>query len=297
MKDSTLKIKFGEILGMQIIKKYEPNRDIKNGVIETYRIMFLELMTASELGVRLFKRDFFAKYRQALLGFLWCLIFPLFSASVFVLMNKSGLLKVENISVPYVFFVLYGITVWSLFTNLTIGISQAVSLSDKLIVKINFPRIALMFSPVLIALVDFVIRILLFIVVVMYYKTSLPLFYVPFSLLALIPLILFAVGIGLFFTVAGAVFKDLPNMLAMLFNILMFASPVLYPITNENNLINTVSRYNPITYLFDFPRNLLLYGSAAGYENYIWFSVFAIIVFLAGWRFYHVSISRVIEKV
>ena len=50
--------------------------------LKAYIQMIKELSKAYPLGLRLFKRDFSAKYRQSILGVLWVIIAPAFSVTV-----------------------------------------------------------------------------------------------------------------------------------------------------------------------------------------------------------------------
>ena len=76
--------------------------------------MFSDMLTSRGLGYRLFIRDFTAKYKQSLFGFLWVIFLPLFTVAVFVGMNRAGILNIKDTTIPYTVFVLFGITVWSL---------------------------------------------------------------------------------------------------------------------------------------------------------------------------------------
>lgn len=274
---------------------YEPNKYLKDGFLKVWRYMFSDMRTSRGLGYRLFVRDFTAKYKQSLFGFLWVIFLPLFTVAVFVGMNKSGILNIKNTTVPYTVFVLFGVTIWSLFAGLISTVAGIVGQSSSFITKINFPKIALVQSPVLVSLVDFAVRFVLLCIVMIILKTSphglfflLPIF--------LLPILFFAIGIGMFFSVIGAVFKDIPNFINMFLSVAMFFMPVVYPLP-DSGIIYQLNIYNPLYYLIDVPRSLFFEGRIVHAEAFIVSSVLSLIVFLAGWRFYHVAIARIVEKV
>ena len=274
---------------------YEPNKYLKDGFLKVWRYMFSDMRTSRGLGYRLFVRDFTAKYKQSLFGFLWVIFLPLFTVAVFVGMNKSGILNIKNTTVPYTVFVLFGVTIWSLFAGLISTVAGIVGQSSSFITKINFPKIALVQSPVLVSLVDFAVRFVLLCIVMIILKTSphglfflLPIF--------LLPILFFAIGIGMFFSVIGAVFKDIPNFINMFLSVAMFFMPVVYPLP-DSGIIYQLNIYNPFYYLIDVPRSLFFEGRIVHAEAFIVSSVLSLIVFLAGWRFYHVAIARIVEKV
>jgi len=282
---------------MKSIKIYEPNGYIKGGLFATYKLMWEELVTGHELGLRLFKRDFSAKFRQSILGVLWVILIPLVSAGVFIILNKSGILDTGKLKVPYVVYALYGLTVWNLFSGLITGIAGTLSSSVNLITKINFTRISLVYSPVLMSVVDFSIRIIILILIMIFTRTMPDIKFIPLTILSLLPLIFLAIGTGLFLTVVSAVFKDLPNFLSIFLNFLMFFSPVIYPVTDRKGLLARIARFNPLTVLLDFPRNLFFEGTYIHWTFFLSVSLICLIIFFAGWRFYYISISKIIEKV
>ena len=80
-------------------KIYIPETPVKRG-LKIYFDMIKELTGAKELVIRLFIRDFLAKYKQALLGIAWAIIMPVVVISAFIFMNRSGILNIGNVKVP-----------------------------------------------------------------------------------------------------------------------------------------------------------------------------------------------------
>lgn len=274
---------------------YEPNKYLKDGFFKVWRYMFNDTLASMGLGYRLFIRDFTAKYKQSLFGFLWVVFLPLFTVSVFVGMNKSGILSIKDTNIPYTVFVLFGVTIWSLFTGLISAIAGTVGQSSGFITKINFPKIALVQSPTLVSLVDFSVRFVLLCIVMIIMNTfpNSLFFLLPVFLL---PIILLAMGVGMFFAVIGAVFKDIPNFINMFLSVAMFFMPIVYYMP-ESGIIYQLNMYNPVYYLIDASRSLFFEGQIVNTGGFILSSFFSVCVFLAGWRFYHVSIARIVEKV
>lgn len=275
---------------------YEPNSCLKAGPFSLYGRMFSDLVTCGELGYRLFLRDFSAKYRQSLLGVLWVVLIPLFTVGIFVAMNRAGVLRTRDTGVPYPVFALFGITLWSLFTGLTSSISGVVGSTGGIITKINFPRIALLYSPVLISFVDFGVRsVLLGIIMTMGHVAlfaGVGSLLFPFTLL---PLILFSIGIGMALSILGALFKDIANFVNMFLTIIMLVTPVVYLMPREGFLMR-LNFYNPLYYLIDVPRTLLFSGAWSHTAGFVLSSVVALAAFLLGWRFYQLAMGRIVEK-
>ncbi len=56
---------------------YEPDNSIKKGYISLWKEIFQELKSNKWLTLQLFKRDFFAIYKQSLVGVFWAFIVPI----------------------------------------------------------------------------------------------------------------------------------------------------------------------------------------------------------------------------
>jgi lipopolysaccharide transport system permease protein len=277
------------------IQTYRPNKWIETGSFSLWRQMFQDLGNSLELGYRLFVRDSSAKYRQSLLGAAWVVVFPLFTVGVFVLLNRSGILQVKESGVPYPVFALFGLTLWTLFSGLISSIAAVVGQAGSLITKINFPRIALIHSPVLTSLVELSVRFVLLAAVMVYYGAVphgafllLPLF--------LLPIIFMAIGAGLFLSVLGGVFRDLPNILSLFLSVMLFATPVMYPMP-ESGLLEELNRFNPLYYLIEVPRGISFLGRFDQWAAYALSVLLSLVILLGGWRFYHVAMNRIVEKI
>ncbi len=274
---------------------YEPNKDLKKGFFGMWRVMFSDLIRSAGLGWRLFLRDFSAKYRQSSLGYLWTLIIPIITVLTFIFLNKAQVLNVGNVKIPYPVFALFGITIWGIIQEMVIGISSVMDASVGLVRKINFPKISLVYSPVLITIVNFLIKIFLVIILCIIFKVV-PSVFALYSPLMLIPIFLISIGIGFYFAILGAIFKDVSNYTLILFQILMLATPVLYDIP-KSGFFSLINKYNPFFYLIYSLRDAVFVGSFNYGFGYLISVLISIIVFFTGWRFYHVATARIVEKI
>jgi len=280
---------------MTDIIKYEPNRDLKKGFFGMWGIMSRDFLRGAGLGWRLFLRDFSAKYRQSSLGYLWTLIIPVVTVLTFVFLNRSQVLNIGEVNIPYPLFALFGITLWGIIQEMVVGISGILDASVGLVRKINFPKISLVYSPILIALVNFIIKLLLVVVLCIVYKV-LPTvfsFYLP---LLLLPIFFLSIGLGLYFSIIGAIFKDIGNYLIVIFQILMLVTPVLYS-APRTSFFQVINKFNPFFYLIYTIRDLAFSGVFNYKLGFIISVILSVLVLLSGWRFYHVATARIVEKV
>jgi lipopolysaccharide transport system permease protein len=77
---------------------------------------------------------------------------------------------------------------------------------------------------------------------------------------------------------------------------LMFLTPVLYA-KPKTGILKPVTRFNPLYYLVSVPREIILKGTTTEWKGYILSVVISIIVFLVGLVIFHLTETRVTERI
>ena len=154
---------------------------------------------------------------------------------------------------PYILFVISGILFWNLFNYIFSQGSSSLSQNKELIKKLAFPKIILPFTKVIIGLVEFSITLLLMALLMFYFKIELRLSMIlaPF---ALIPLILFSLGIALLLSAATIKRRDLFHLVPFLINFGIWLTPVFYPVTLIPGEFANLIYLNPVTSVIQFFR-------------------------------------------
>src|ERR1051325_1737398 len=134
------------------------------GRLQTLFRIWKEFPAAHALGWRFAERNFKAKYRQSVLGIFWLFLPPLATSILWIFLRKINVVHFSEMGVPYPLFVLTGTVLWSLFSNslsMPLNVMQA---SKSLLVKINFPREALLVNAFYEIVFNFFISIIIIIV-------------------------------------------------------------------------------------------------------------------------------------
>lgn len=274
---------------------YSPDRLIKIGFLNLWREMFLSLFQSRELVWRLFLRDFSAKYRQTLLGVLWAILNPLIIVSIFVFLNKSGILNIEETKVPYPVFALIGVAIYGLFsTGLSVSANSIIG-AGSMVVKINFPKVSLVFSSFGQALVEFAVRLVLVVAVFIIYGIV-PEWTAILFPLAIIPILLLTLGIGFFLSLLTGIFRDTVHVVSLFTTFFLFLTPVLYP-SPKTALFDILNTWNPLSHLIIGCRDLILLGNMSNQVGFLWSSIFSITVFLLSWRIFYLSETKIVERI
>lgn len=231
------------------------------------------------------KRDFTALYKQTILGPLWFVIQPLLSTFMFVVIFDR-IAGIPTDGVPSALFYLSGLVVWNYFATCLNNTSVTFTNNANLFGKVYFPRIIAPLSNVLSALINFGIQLTILVVFVAYFCLFKGLTLHLNGYLFLIPFVLFLVaslglGLGLIISALTTKYRDLTYLVSFGVQLLMYATPVIYPLSFLKGKYKFFILANPITPLVEsFRRAVLGVGEiGAGYLLYS-FAVTMVILFL-----------------
>jgi lipopolysaccharide transport system permease protein len=223
------------------------------------------------------QRDLKIKYAQTFVGLAWTLLQPITAVLVFSLFFHF-ILKI-NASYPYSLFVLSGYLNWSLFNYIFNHATPGLINQSDLVKKIHFPKIIIPLSKVIIALVEFTISFIFFLLLVMLFnvKLSISTLLLP---LAIAPVVLFALGTSLLLSALTVKKRDLLHFVPFVVNFSIWFTPVFYPVNLVPDEYHSLLYINPITSSIHLFRNLFLEEI---FNAYFFIGlVLAIIIFIIG---------------
>ncbi|NND94321.1 MAG: ABC transporter permease, partial [Flavobacteriales bacterium] len=228
-----------------------------------------------DLGKRLFIRDTRAQYRQSILGLLWVLLMPIAQTLVWVFLSKGGILNVDDTGVPYPLFVLTGITLWRGFVDSVNMPLNMFTSSKSILRKINFPKEALLITAFYKVLFNLAVSMLVLIPLFFYFGVSLSAS-LAIGIIAIVPIILFGMAIGILITPFGALFTDVSRLLTNGMQLYFFFTPIIYPMPSEG-ILATFNRFNPAAISIMTARDLLFDSAKVDLTQY---SSFLLVTFL-----------------
>lgn len=186
-----------------------------------------EIWRYRHLLIILASRDIKVRYKQTLVGAVWAVLQPLMTMLVFTtLFRLIGHLPVRE-GVPYAVSVYCGLLPWQLFATSLAQSSESLIADQQLVRKVYFPRVIIPLAPILAALVDFSIALIILVAMMAWYRIpptpatlALPAF-IGFALLA-------ALAAALWLSALNAIYRDIRYVVPFLVQLGMFVSPVVY---------------------------------------------------------------------
>ena len=216
-----------------------------------------ELFTRRELLYSLVWRDIKIRYKQTVLGGLWAILVPLLQTFLFTaIFGRFAKIQPDG-NYSYVVFVLAGLIPWTLFSQaLTLG-SQSLINQQHLMTKVYLPRLYIPTAAVGACLVDFLIGLLLYAVVLCWYRN------IPTAAIAALPLLIIftviaSLGIVYLFAALTVSYRDFKYVIPFAVQALMYASPVVYPTSMLSVRYRFLFGLNPMTGIIDGYRSAIL---------------------------------------
>ncbi|WP_372719094.1 ABC transporter permease [Novipirellula sp.] len=229
------------------------------------------------------RRDIVSFYKQTILGPIWFFIQPLMTTLIYVLVfgQIAGL---STDGLPQILFYLCGITFWNYFSECFNKTATVFRDNAQLFGKVYFPRIITPLSIVISNLFRFAIQFALFILIAGYYywrgeiqiQPTIALFPLLVTLMATLGL-----GLGMLFSALTTKYRDMAFLLQFGVQLLMYASPVIYPFSQIPDRLQPLLQWNPLTPIFETARHGFLGAGSFDPLNLAYSTIVSIIVFLA----------------
>jgi len=244
-----------------------------------------EIWSYRDLLMLFVRRDFVAKYKQTVLGPLWFFIQPLFTMIIytFIFGNIAGL---STDGMPKTLFYLAGITAWNYFANCLRTTSNTFTVNAGLFGKVYFPRAITPLSIVISNLIQFIIGMILFLGFYFYYlsigalvKPNLTLLLFPFLVLIMGFL---GLGFGMLVSAMTTKYRDLQYLVQFGVQLLMYATPVIYPLSEIPAKYKSLILANPMTGVVETFKYSFLSSGTFSWSMLAYSAGFTIVIFLVG---------------
>ena len=242
------------------------------------------------LIVTLARRDLKIKYAQTALGLAWTVVQPLVAVIIYTLFF-STLLKFDT-KYPYSLFVLSGVLLWGLFNYVFSQGSTSLNANQDIIRKLCFPKIILPFSKVLVAMVEFAVIFILFILLLIYHQQSIPL-RIFVIVIPVLTTVFFALGLSLFLSAATVKNRDLNHIIPFFVYFGIWLTPVFYPVSIIPEKYAHIMYLNPMVSAIQMFR-WCFFGESLHYYA-IGGLLLAFLVFLGGFLYFRFNEDEIID--
>ncbi len=250
-----------------------------------------------ELVLSLAKTDFKLRYHGSTLGYLWAVLKPLL---MFTILNFvfSSIFNFKNSGMPYYSLeLLTAILMFQFFSEGTLSGMNSLVSKVQLVTKVYIPRWTIILGSTINALFVFGMNLLI-----------LGLF---FAIYGLVPswgsiFMFFVYSILLYFLILSfsfltaplyVRFRDLSMIWEVFLSVLMYASPIIYPLTMMPENIQKIMLLNPLAFIIHFSKRGLVEGYITNVWNILYLVLGVVAIFAVSLFVYKKSERRVAEKI
>ncbi len=221
-------------------------------------------------------KQIIVRYKQSYLGLLWAVLKPLILMLVFTLLNSFIGIPTGNIPYPVVAFA--ALVPWVFFQESTSeGVGSIVN-NALLIRKIYFPREVFPITGVMTKLVEFFINLFVLACLMLYFNVA-PAATLVWVAAILLYIILASLTVALVGGALNVFYRDIGTMLPILLQLMMYASPVIYPMSlvkqkllvghaagDWSEFLYRLYTFNPMAGIIDAFQRAVLYGQPPDWD-------------------------------
>lgn len=226
-----------------------------------------------QLFFKLLRRDFAERYRGSYLGMLWSLLLPLLSLLVFtfffgVIFKTRWAGRGDGSLDELVLILFVGLALYNFFAE-CLGRAPSLILSHQNYVKnVIFPLE--MLPVVMVASSLLTLAATLLVILLLQTMLGAGLTWTAALLpVTVLPLVLFVLGLGWFLGSLGVYIRDIQQLIVPLVQLMMFLSPVFYPIEALPESVRPWLQLNPLALVIEQTRGIVLFGQSPAWLPYL----------------------------
>ncbi len=246
-------------------------------------IQLYDIWRYRDLLLLFVRRDFVSEFKQTILGPLWFFIQPILTALMFtVIFGKVA--KIPTDDIPPVLFYLSGTVAWNYFADCLNKTSSTFKTHANIFGKVYFPRVIVPLSIVLSNLLKFGVQFLLFLSFFFYYLLSganvQPNIYILLTPILLLMMAGLGLGFGMIISSLTTKYRDLQFLVTFGVQLLMYATPVVYP-------LSFLILANPMTSIIEAFKYAYLGGGSLNFSHLLYSGVVTTVVLIFGFMIFH----------
>ena len=234
------------------------------------------LLNYRELIAVMAWKQIIVRYKQSYLGLAWAVLKPLTLMLVFTLLNSF--VGITSGDIPYPVISFTALLPWVFFQESTSEGVGSIVYNAQLIRKIYFPREIFPLTSVLTKLVEFCINAVVLAALLFYFKVT-PAATIVWIPLLVVYIILASLAVALIGAALNVFYRDIGTMLPILLQLMMYASPVIYPMSlvkqkllvdhmagDWSAVLYRIYTLNPMAGIIDAFQRAILHGRAPDFD-------------------------------
>ena len=215
-----------------------------------YRFLMQQLVT----------KDIKLKYRRSFLGYLWSILNPLMVMVIMVIVF-SNMFRSDITNFPV--YLIIGQTLYNFMSESTTQAIFSIIGNASLLKKTYVPKYVFVMSRVCSSLINLMASCAALFLIMIGMRAELH-WTMLLSVVPLFLLVVLALGIGLILATIAVKYRDVLHLYSVLMAVLMYLTPVIYPMSILPEWLYHLVMINPLTSILIMFRNVVIYGRLPG---------------------------------
>lgn len=244
-----------------------------------------EVWQYRDLCLTFIRKNYITRYKQTVLGPLYMILSPLLTSGIFTVVFGT-IAGISTDGIPEFLFYMTGNLIWGFFSGGVYENNGIFTGNAYIMGKVYFPRLVIPLSNTLTKMLNLLTQVIMFILFYFIFQARgyqfqpTPwLWAIPFLLIMVLVL---GAAIGLIFSSLTVKYRDLNVMLGVGMNLLMYASPVIYPLSNINGIWQKVALINPVTGVIEVFRHAFFGIGIVSVPSLIWGVILTVVLLIIG---------------
>ncbi|BEL74798.1 MULTISPECIES: ABC transporter permease [Serratia] len=258
-------------------------------LVKTFYRCLHTLTTNKNLVISLSKRDIGSKYKGSFIGLLWSFINPVLMMVIYTFVF-SVVFKIRwgagvDSKGEFALALFIGLIFFGLFSECINRAPSLIVNNVNYVKKVVFPVETLPLVSLLTALFQMVINLIvwsLFYVAIV----GLPTWHILWLPVIIAPFLMMVLGVSWFLSSLGVYLKDIAQVVGVLTMILMYLSPIFYPISMLPDAYHIFMQLSPLTYVIEQARDCMMLGKNIAWGSWGVYTLTSFVIMLLGYGWF-----------
>jgi lipopolysaccharide transport system permease protein len=248
--------------------------------------VFISLTRHRNLVLQMVRREILGRYRGSVMGLMWSFFNPILMLTIYTLVfgvvfkSRWGQGPIES-KAEFAIVLFAGLIVHSLFAECINRAPTLILSNPNYVKKVVFPLEILPWTSLGGALFHAAISLFVLLAAIFAVHHS-----VHWTVLALpliwLPYLLLIMGLSWFLASTGVYLRDVVQTTSLITTVLLFLSPVFYPATALPEPYRPLLHLNPLTFVIEHTRGVLLWGELPQWQSLGLYYVASMLIAYAG---------------
>lgn len=244
-----------------------------------------------QLIVQMTKREVIGRYQGSAIGMAWSFLNPILMLIVFtfvfseIFKSRWGGIGGDDSKTQFAMVLFVGMIILNLFSEVLNRAPNLIISNVNYVKKVVFPieilAVIAMGAALFHAFAS--LSVLILAMIVLNGAVQWTIIFLP---IVILPLIILALGIAWMLASLGVFIRDVGQTIGIVTSVLMFLSPITYPISAVPERFRPLMMLNPLTFIIEQSREVLIWGNIPNFLGLLQYSAISIILLWAGFSWF-----------